>query len=215
MKKVFLITFFIVLVITISKFDLRACVYANDVTSPFPPDCKGNIEGYIIEGAKAFFKAKESISSLLFEVESGCEGNFNYIAVLSFTNNAIAYLNKSKAHYLEAYNLGKNKVYLKSESNLLKNFDYDKFAAENNLIIPIMNRVKFYLSNGDVTGYYMQIVNDIEDIANILSITRNYLENSTSPDINYYWKILQKLSEATLFGNYGTMVGKEAFKEQI
>jgi hypothetical protein len=195
-----------VLILLIPTY-IGAIHFANDLVPPFPDGDKGTIENHIVEGSTMYFKGKAAAMNLLAAGESGSKNLFEMSTSLYLTNTAIEYLEKAKINYTQALDIGKATGYVENRQDALINFDYDGFVLQNGLNPIIMKRVKAYLSKGDVTGFYMQIVIDIEGIIENLKSIKKDLERNVIPRPQVYWKLLQKFSETTLSGNYGTMVG--------
>jgi hypothetical protein len=212
MKKILTKIFLVVFLFFGVTLNSNALYHVNDIVPPFPDPDQEIIEGNIIDGATFYFRGKAAAMNIFAVGESGAKSLFDFSSALSYTYTAIEYLQKAKSSYLKAYNLGKAAGYVKSSQDVLVNFDYDTFADEQGLNKIIMERVKAYLGKGDVTGFYLQAVKYVDEISEILTIIENDLEKGVKPDTRVFWRLLQKFSESTLFGNYGTMVGIAAFK---
>lgn len=214
MRKNLLIVFVGLFIFFISVSGLNAVIHVNDIIPIFPDPDQGIIESNVIDGATFYFKSQAAVMELFAVGESGARGLFDVSSALSHTYTAIEHLQRARSGYLKAYALGKSAGYVKSNQNVLVNFDYDAFAADHELNKFIFDRVKSYLGKGDVTGFYMQVVREVDEISEILTTIKSELEKGIRPDTHVFWKLLQKFSETTLFGNYGTMVGITAFKNK-
>lgn len=211
MRKTFVKICLGVFLFFISFSQINALYHINDIIPPFPGGDGEAIESNVIDGSAFYFQGKAAAMNIFAVGESGAKSLFDFSSALSYTYTAIEHLQKARSSYLKAYNLGKAVGYVRSKQDVLVNFDYEAFAAEQGLNQIIMERVKAYLGKGDVTGFYMQGVRYVDEILEILSTIKDDLEKGVKPDTRVFWKLLQRFSESTLFGNYGTMVGIAAF----
>jgi hypothetical protein len=211
MKKKFLtVLTFLVLFVTISG--LEAVVWINDVCKPFPEGkSRGDIETLVTEGAALYLKANADLMNLCAESEIPPTKEYDFTRALSLVQSALGYLKEAKAKYLQAVQLGIAAGYLQQELDLLKTFDYDGFAAQHELNETIKDRVKGFLKNGDVTGFYQEAADQLETLTVTLKDIEKGLQDNLKPKVPTLWDLVQKLSELTLFGNYGTVMGQTAF----
>lgn len=209
-KKVLTLLTCLVLFLTISG--LEAVVWINDVCRLFPEGkSRGDIETLVTEGAALYFKANADLMNLCAESEITPTKEYDFTRALSLVQSALGYLKEAKAKYLQAVQLGIAAGYLQEELDLLKTFDYDGFAAQHELNETIKNRVKEFLKNGDVTGFYQEAADQLETLTGTLKDIEKTLQSNLKPKIETLWGLVQKLSELTLFGNYGTVMGQTAF----
>jgi hypothetical protein len=201
----------VILLLLIVPQLVDALHYGNDLIPPFPEGSRIIIESHVIDGATNFFKAKAAAMLLFADSEAGAKESFEYSSAILHADNAIEFLEKARSSYLLAYNFGKSAGYIKTRQDVLRNFDFETFQNDRKLNSSIMSKVKPFLSNGDVTGFYNQLITDISEIIELMTAIRGELSKNIKPDNSLYWELLQKISEATLFGNYGTMVGIHAF----
>lgn len=209
-KKHLTLLTFLVLFITIPG--LEAVVWINDVCRTFPEGkSSGGIETLVTEGAALYFKANADIMNLCAESEITPTKDYNFPRALSLVQSASGYLKEAKAKYLQAVQMGIAAGYIQETLDLLKTFDYDGFAAQQGLNETIKNRVKGFLKNGDVTGFYQEAANQLEMLTVILKDIEKSLQDNLKPKAPTLWNLVQKLSELTLFGNYGTVMAQTAF----
>ena len=209
-KKVLTLLTFMVLFLTISG--LEAVVWINDVCRLFPEGkSRGDIETLVTEGAALYLKANADLMNLCAESEIIPTKEYDFTRALSLVQSALGYLTEAKAKYLQAVQLGIAAGYLQEELDLLKTFDYDGFAAQHELNETIKDRVKGFLKNGDVTGFYQEAADQLETLTVTLKDIEKSLQSNLKPKVPTLWELIQKLSELTLFGNYGTVMGQTAF----
>jgi len=189
---------------------IDAFFWCNDIASPFDEGKSSTIENLVIEGSSLYFKANAEMMNLYAEAEIPPNVEYNDAGSLELVQSALGYLKASKSKYLQAIQVGRAVGYVESKIDLLKAFNYDRFAVESGLNETAANRVKGFLKNGDVIGYYQEIADELDGLMVILSDMEKSLQDRVKPSIPVFWDLLQKLSELTLFGNYGTIMGQTA-----
>lgn len=189
---------------------IDAFFWCNDIASPFDEGKSSTIENLVIEGSSLYFKANAEMMNLYAEAEIPPNVEYNDAGSLVLVQSALGYLKASKSKYLQAIQVGRAVGYVESKIDLLKTFNYDRFEVESGLNKTVANRVKGFLKNGDVIGYYQEIADELDGLMVILSDMEKSLQDRVKPSIPVFWDLLQKLSELTLFGNYGTMMGQTA-----
>lgn len=211
MKTKFLIlTLMLAVVFFIMVPKIGAFFWCNDIASPFDEGKSSTIENLVIEGSSLYFKANAEIMNLYAEAEIPPNVEYNDSKSLALVQLALGYLKESESKYLQAIQVGTAVGYVESKIDLLKAFNYDRFAVESGLNETVKNRVKGFLENGDVIGYYKEIVDELDGMMDILTDMEKGLQNRVKPSLPVFWNLLQKLSELTLFGNYGTIMGQTA-----
>jgi hypothetical protein len=211
MKKKHL-TLLTILVLFLTVPGLEAVVWINDVCRTFPEGkSRGDIETLVTEGAALYFKANADLMNLCAESEIIPTKEYDFTRALSLVQSALGYLKGAKAKYLQAVQMGIAAGYIQEELDLLKTFDYDSFAAQHELNQTIKDRVKGFLKNGDVTGFYQEAADRLETLTVTLKDIEKSLQDNLKPKVPTLWDLVQKLSQLTLFGNYGTVMGQTAF----
>lgn len=202
----------LVLVLTATMMD--AIIHVNDICRSLPDGPAGLCENMVTQGAGLYFNANVSIMGFFAETEITPDKEYNFTKALSLVQSALGYLKEAKANYSQAAQIGTASGYIQAEIDLLKIYDYDKFAVEQGLNDAIKERVKCFLKNGDVIGIYQEVANRIEDLITTLKMVEKNLQNNTKPQIPTVWGLLQKTSDLTLFGNYATVMATAAFGQQ-
>jgi len=193
--------------------EIRGAIFANDLGGRGPGvSTETGIEPYVIEGSAYFFLASQNISNLFYEGELAArENKINTQNCLTAIDATLLNLNFSKEKFKQAITLAKLTAFSETKISLLRTFDYEKFSSQRKLLNEIMVKVKGYLSNGDIAGFYQQIVNDIDVIIKQLETIRANIESNIDIKGTEYWDILTNIENLTLFGNYGTQVGRTIF----
>ena len=184
--------------------NLGAFHFANDICSAFDEVYSASIEGYVIEGASLYFQASSDLMSFFHESEINGKDIYN-------SQQALEYLKRSKAKYIEAALLGNTAGYNADRCQCLQEFGYDDLALQHGLMPAVMGKVKGYLKNKNVVGLYNKIASEIEELTVRLNDVKYQLESGTAPPMPMLWELLQKFTDTTLFGNYATMAGQTAF----
>lgn len=203
-----------VMVLVLTAATMKAVVWVNDVCRTLPEGPSGLCENMVTQGAEIYFKANANIMSFFAETEITPDKEYNFAKALSLVQSALGYLKEARANYNQAALIGSASGYISAEIELLKSFDYDKFAVEKGLNDAIKERVKCFLKSGDVIGIYQEVAFRIEDVTTTLKVVEKDLQNNVKPKISTVWELLQKFSDLTLFGNYATVMAMAAFGQQ-
>jgi hypothetical protein len=205
MKKVFLVT-----IIALLAFSLKiyAFVWANDLECLFSENPEKTIlSENLVNGSIHFLKSKQYADLLLYEYEKSALPGYNFFPSLDHIEKALYELNSAKTKYREAITIGKRIGYNEAKVNWFKSFDYDSYSTMNNLNAGTAQRVKNYLIKNDVLGIYQHCIDEVDEIVNTLNLMKDKARSGKQPEITLYWRLLQQYAEASLFGNYATMMG--------
>lgn len=206
-----ILTIFSLLLFFITIVPVGAVVWVNNFGGNFPGEKAVGIENLVIEGSALYFKANADIMKFCAGIEILPDTEYDFAGASALVQSAREYLKKAREKYLQAVQTGIAAGYVQTSVNQLKTFDYDGFAAEQELNGTVNDRVKAYLAAGDVTGFYQATADGLEALSVILEGIGKDLQNKTKPQIPAVWDLIQKLSELTLFGNYGTVAAQTAY----
>lgn len=184
---------------------LHALVLMNGIPPYMGGDGKA-IDSRVIDGTSLFLQSNADAFLLFSEVETGYDANFDYKRSLELTDSAIDKLNQSREHFAQVLAMAVVAEYDKSAIDRLRRFDYQGFAAVNNLLSPVMDRVQESLSKGDIPGVLRQNLVHIDRIILEMKDARKLMEQGIRPPIESIWRMLQEYSSAILYGNYATLV---------
>jgi hypothetical protein len=187
-------------------------MYANDTYDGFPEPEKGQISEKIVAGASNFLESNSEALLLLKEYEISTNENFNSTNAFIRTESALKKLEESKKNFSEALKIAGECEYESTYREKLINYNYDSYITEKCLNDEIANRVTYYLKRCDVVGLYRKNIETIDEIIELLKIIRDSLGNNEKPEISTFWTLMQKFSNAALFGNYSTVLSNKAFK---
>jgi len=209
MKKKSMIVFMMMVVLGIGVSKLYGLIYYNDIVCFFNdvPE-KQDMAKNMIEGSNNFLKAHSEAFKLLSVYEmSELQTDICTLDATSTVKNSILYIGQALINFENAISIGKKIGYNESKMNWFTTFDYEYLRVEKGLNAEIYSKVKYSLQKGDVLGLYQQNITNLKEITNILVDIRDTLNENKKPSIDSCWKLLQKLSEATLWGNYATIIG--------
>ena len=88
----------------------------------------------------------------------------------------------------------------------LMTLDYNKFQKVNGLNSDTFRTVKIYLSHGNVTGFFGNLLSRTELILDMLYNLKNSTETDQFPSIQLLWNIAQQYSEFQMAGQYSAQV---------
>ncbi len=204
----------LIFLISITSIYVYGIISGNDSCRAYRSSCGGGkeaatIKQYIIEGAGYYFKSHSYFQKLLNMVELSELNGFDYKEAKIIINEAVGNIESANETYLNLKNLADATPYDQDVIDLLKSFDYAGFQEKEELIHEIFQRVKGLLSNGEVTGVYIELHSNTSDILEGLNSVKNQIEERIFPDISLLWKLHQKYPKSLLFGQYVSMVFKE------
>lgn len=205
------VTLLIILGLLVLCLPVRAIIWVNDIIPPWDLSASKIIEAHVTKGASLYFHANAAIMTLFAEAEVQSILDYKPKKSLKLARAALDYLEQAKNQYTQAAQLGIAAGYIPNRQSLLITFNYDTYAVQQNLNPVIKDRVKKYLAVGDVAGFYQHTANDIEDLILLVRDAENSLKQGVRPPIKVLWALVQKLSETTMFGHYGTYMAQAAF----
>lgn len=216
MTKKSLTLFLALSVLVISPLAVHASLCANRISDAVDETGARLVEQCVIQGSTQYFYAYAEIMSLCADYEdSGLRRNYDFSGNLARLNKAIDYLGIAKEKYTCAGVLASKTGYSHGKISRLKAFDYDGFAAASQLNDTVKEKVKYFLRAGDVTGFYNAFGEEVSQLVEMLEDVRKTMEANIKPTPPQLWKVLQKISTLTLFGNYTTVMGQTAFGNQL
>ncbi len=203
-----IVSYFLILILFVY---LNAYMHLNNTDECFSETEKGEISNLLIEGAAEYISSYSEALLLLREYELYGLGSFSISNALLKTESALEKLEKSRKKYSDALSIGEKAGYKSICLNKLIYYNYDKYIDDFKLNKLIADEVKYYLSRGDVIGLYKKNIEKIDEIIEILKDIHSTLSSNTIPEISVFWKLLQKYTEHILFGNYSTILSRNAY----
>lgn len=190
---------------------LPAIISINDHIPTFPPPYDGKIENLVIAGSAAFLGSYSDAMAMLRVVEEGAAAPLNGVALQEYTASALKKLEESRAHYAESIALAEKAGYMEVNRRKLQEFRYERTAAEWKMLAECAETARQYLQAGDVLGTYRHNLANIDGLLQRLQVILAQLRADGKPELSQYWQLLQGYAEAALFGNYSTILARQAF----
>lgn len=190
-------------------FQASAFVTVNDLDCAFKDSTeKAILTTEVVTGSLHFLKAKSNIDMLLYEYEKSALQSFNTAVSFDYLEKGIAELEASRKSYNEALLIGTRLGYSQAKSELFQSFNYDDLIQLSNYNQLIATKVKNYLSKGDILGLYKKNIENLDEILDTLYAINDRMKSGKKPEITLIWRVFQQYSEAALFGNYATVMGR-------
>ena len=199
---------FLVIIVWMVNPPAQAAITFNDVVCAFSPSTeKIKLQDNMIAGASSFLAANGKAFLLLSIYERDCNGNLDITAALIHAREALSDLEKARTLYGKALNIGKELGYNEYKRPMFSSYNFSEVTQEKKLNEPIADRVKTFLVGMDVVGLYEQNLQNVDSICITLKDIISLLEAGQTPGKGIMWSLLQEFSEASLFGNYSTIIG--------
>lgn len=207
MKRIIII---MVLMTALFTGQLLAFVYANHscgaydgCEQPEGARAAGPSMGVLImDGAGYFLRSHSHMLMLLNKVELSELYGPDYPVMQTPVKDALENMQKAGETYKSLIAAAKETPYNPEVITKLMMFDYENFRETNGLNKDIFYRVKKYLVKGDVTGLYVLLKADMDDIIHGLQAVKAILDAGTLPGISLLWRLNQTYSESLLTGQY-------------
>lgn len=180
----------------------------NDIICAFTPGSeKVEIEQDMISAATLYLASKANADLFLMEYERASNSDLDFASALNYAHAALANLEKARAKYARARDLGIKIGYLEYKRQWFQNYNYSKAASDRNMNAVLAAKVSTYLINMDILGIYSENIANVDKIMKTLDEVKGNLEKAQIPPIEVVWRLLNEYSDATLFGNYATILG--------
>jgi len=221
MKKIFL-----TLVLVLIPLNLFCVYWWNGLpvayvppTNPAPPTSTGEdpdtkytnpaptMDELTIRGASYFLKSTSGYSLFLqkYELNSGdIEG------LKTLLNESIINLEKTIAVFSSIDELASKTHYNPAVLYRLSIFDYDGFRKEKGLYPDVFKKVSYLLRTGNISGTLEVNYTKCNLLLKQMNLIMQQLNSGLIPEVWKLWEISQDYTYLTLFGQYASMVFKDA-----
>lgn len=199
-----------ILLLTLT-FNLSAYLTLNNTDEVFPENKQEYIGKMMVNGASGFLASYSSALLIINQDNNSTTSSVNNEISLNTLENAISMLVESKKFYSEALISGEKSGYIKELQEKLIAYPYNNLVKSENMNPVIAAEVVSYLRNGDIIGLYKRNIERIDDIMGKLQCLRTNLISGNNNADDLTWDILNSYSEAVLFGNYATILSREAY----
>ena len=228
-KSLSIITTLIGCLVFTLHFNINAAMIANETGNAYCGNGTGNPcpsyppktsstsssnEGYvgptirelIVEGGGYLLQSSSDINDFFNKIELAELSMPGYEKLQTSLNAAIYHIEKARDTYYQLKTLAGVTPYNQEVIYRLINFDYDEFQQGKGFFSSVYRKVKCLLSVGDVTGVYKELYSYTVQILDLLYTMKRDIEAKIFPEISTVWKVNQKYSEDTLFGQSVAMV---------
>ncbi len=212
----------LMLIVSISAFPH---IYANRVECAFEPGCETGGDGdesslfvpsgsslismYIVEGAGYVLDARAGASTFMNRFETAELTGADYAGMRDTLSRVIDNLEKAKANFVFINYIAANTPYREPVIERLKAFDYNSMQKQWGLYANVFDRVKSYLSAGDVRGGFSAISKDLDLLLDRLYTLKADIDTEKFPSVQSVWQLNQAFSDNIFFGQYFAMVMAE------
>jgi hypothetical protein len=167
---------------------------------------RSTIAGDVIDGAAYFFSGYSDTLLLLNRIELSEKQELDYAELDKILDSALGNMELMKKSYLSLNLKTEYLPYNPMMIQKLKDFNYLEFQQVNGLNPIIFDKVKDYLTAGDMRGVYSRILADIEGIISLLYLIKEKVHAGVFPGASHLWRLNQSCSDTLLFGQYVAMV---------
>ena len=222
-----LILFIMVCVFVLFNIKSFAAVWGNWSDCSYRGECDGgeatslimvpmntSMHMYIVEGAGYFLNSHSNFQAFLSRVEMSEINGADFNELREILYKTIEDMEKAREAYYNLKIKADNTPYKENVIDELRAFDYDSFREANGLIPLIFEKVKGYLSKGDVRGVYANGLSNTETILEKLYTVKESVDADQFPDIKDLWRLSQFYSENQGFGQYTSEVFRTILFEQ-
>lgn len=164
------------------------------------------IEYYITLGAGYYLDANTKFQELLTMVEMQDIRGVDFLAMQKSASNSLANMENVVMIYMVLVKQAEITPYNETVISMLKDFDYQSFMSENNLVPSVFAEVEGYLQKGDITGLLKKVHNDLVEIAAGLKAINEELSLNRVPQLSQLWQLNETFSRVSLFGSYTARV---------
>lgn len=175
-------------------------------TGVYVPESSGMLKMYIIDGAGFVLSTYSGMGELLKQIETSEMNGPDYCKMRETIYCMIEDMERARFTYYIVQYIMQTTPYKKSVIDRLKAFDFDGFRETSRLMPVVFERVKKYLSRGDVRGVYAAMHKNTGVILDQLYVLKEVLEADKLPHITQAWKLNQTFTESVLFGQYFSQV---------
>ena len=186
---------------------LQGILSMNTVSLSLPNSYQSSttkrLSDYIKDGAINFLDAYSNFLLFLKEIEAS-EANKSDHKKLQDT---IDFMEQAKNNYTELSGKADKLSYKQSIRDKLINFDYDGFQEKNQLRKDVFDKVKVFLSNGNIRGAYKEALSQFNNILKVSKNIRGKLKSGKLSNLlSELLRLNQLYSESMFFGQYVAQV---------
>lgn len=209
MKKTILILLIVGLALTVHTPRLFPFFLANDSCVAYD-NCESSgitkagisLGQLVVQGGGYFLTSNSEMLKFLNRVEMAELNGIDYKELREIMNAAVSNMETAVEIYRAIVSMAKAIPYDPAVIEQLKGFDYTGYAEKYKLNGEIWMEVKGYLGTGDVTGAYIRIEADMNNILKQLYRIQDAVESNRFPEIAQLWGSIHSYNVSLLFGTY-------------
>jgi len=154
-------------------------------------------------------KSHDAFLEFLYSFEMSESNGIDSVEFKNTLYRSIDNMEKAKAAYSNLKTASEKIPYNQEMIDQLMKFDYDGFRIKNGLNEPIFEKLRTFLSRGDIAGFDEAVIANMDAILIKLYEIKSLVDKGLAPEIMIVWRIYQSYSEAQLFGQYMSEVFRD------
>jgi hypothetical protein len=182
-----------------------SCTLTLQVTQETTPTLKT----YVVESAGYFLKSYDAYQEFLYCVEMSESNGIDSAEFKNTLYRAVDNMEKAKAAYSNLKTASEKIPYNQEMIDQLMKFDYDGFRIKNGLNEPIFEKLRAFLSKGDIAGFDAAVIANMDSILSRLYELKVSVDKGLAAEIALIWRANQAYTEAQLFGQYMSEVFRD------
>jgi hypothetical protein len=165
-----------------------------------------DIGSLIVNGAGYFLKANSETLLFLNKYELSELYGTDYAELQEILKNAIGNMESARDIYVNLNVAAMSVPYEAAFIQKLMDYDYGVLQQEKGFFDEIYREVRFYLSGGDVRGFYISFQLKLEDLLNKLYMIKKHIDAKTLPPVADVWALNREFSGTMMSGQYAAEV---------
>jgi hypothetical protein len=165
-----------------------------------------SIGSLIVDGAGYFLKANSATLLFLSKYELSDLYGTDYAELQEILKNAIINMESARDTYVNLNAAANSTPYREAFIRKLMGYDYEVLQEEKGFCDEIYREVRYYLSGGDVRGYYISFQLKLEDLLNKLYMIKTHIDAKTLPPVADVWALNRECSMTMMSGQYAAEV---------
>lgn len=178
------------------------CLYQNS----------SQCESLVVQGASNFLQSFSNFYLFLNESELNSKyetTGFDFVKANSAIENTLNNLVVSRENLSQLLSLLRKGNAESNAIQKLKSFNYEALILNRKLHPVVMDRLKYFLSRGDLEGFLEEILSDLDSMIGHSVKIQYSIQNNKIPSLNDLRVLFQEFSDCMLFGYYASLVFSE------
>lgn len=205
-KTMFQSTIALLLILSLS-IHVYSALYGNWRECLNTPGCTcetltSDLSTYVVDSAGYFFNSHSAFQAFLNRVELAETNGIDAVELKGILYSAIDNMEKAKTAYANLIIISEKMPLNQALIDQLAKFDYTSFRAKYGLVESTFEKIKMFLSKGDIKGLDSTMLANMDNILTQQYIVKSSIDKGGIPDIAILWRLNQSYFEAQLFGQY-------------